>query len=96
MNVPGVNVVAVCPNLEIRNALIRAIQKTGNISPELKSDSQEVKRALYAPAMTRLIINTASDKIRKVLGYPSVALAVEVFNQVKAAQQARSMLDRLV
>ncbi len=90
---PGVNVVAICPNTKAQNALIRAIQETGNIKPAMKSSSVSARRTHYAVAKTKLIINTASDAMHELLGKHSVALAVEVADRVAAANRAKEIFN---
>jgi len=85
----GVNVVAICPNREVRNTLIRAIQETSGIRPVLKSDSESASRAHYAPAPAKLIINTASERMHRLLGKHSIALAIEVADRIEAAKVAQ-------
>lgn len=90
---PGVNVVAICPDLKLRNTLIRAIQAMSGISPVMKSDSESAQRAHYAPAISRLIINTASAAMHAKLGKHSVALAVVVEDRVAGAERARAVFE---
>ncbi len=87
----GINTVVICPNINVRNALIRAIQVTGGAVPTAKSDSDSATRAHYPPAETRVIINTASASMHERLGPHSVALAVIAVDRVVAAERAREI-----
>src|SRR5262249_39094040 len=85
----GVHVITVCPDLKLRNTLIRAIQVVAGIKPVLKSGSESAERAHYAPAVSKLIINTAVSRMHELLGPHSVVLALEVAgDRVAAAHTA--------
>jgi hypothetical protein len=92
----GINVVLVCPgfpNTKFRNALIRVIQETGDIKPVMKSDSAMAKRAHYAPAASKIIINTASPAMHDLLGYHYAVPAIEVEDQKAAANRAKEIFE---
>lgn len=87
----GVNVVAVCPNLKLRNTLIRAIEATSAIKPAQESTSESAQRAHYWPSVSKLIINTAAAYMLQRLGKHSLALAVEVPDRMAAAFLAQQI-----
>lgn len=91
----GVNTVVICPDLKLRNTLIRAIEamSESRIKPALKSDSESAQRAHYAPAISSLIINTASPDMHQTLGEHYVALAVAVADREAAAKRAVEVFE---
>ena len=84
----GINTVFVCPNLELRDLVIKVIQETSGIKPVRKSDSESAQRAHYAPATAEVIVNTAPEAMHDLLGRTSVALALRVDDRVAAAKIA--------
>lgn len=85
----NLNMVAICPTLDLRNTLIKAIAAAGGPKPVLKSNSESAQRAHYAPAPAKIIINTASEKMHQILGHHSVAVAIEVEDRIAAAKIAQ-------
>ena len=69
---PGINMVVIYPNIIARNALIRVIQETSGIKPVAKKDTVSARRAHYADARTRAIINVASNAMYEQLGFHRV------------------------
>jgi len=59
----GISTVFVCPTLQIRNVLLAVIEKTVGIKPVAQRNSQSAQRALYDEARSRVIINTASERM---------------------------------
>lgn len=97
---PGLNMVVICPSLSLRDALIRAIQETSKtekrpdgIVPTQRSDSESARRAHYPPAISQIIINTASQRMHDVLGRHAVAVAVIVEDRIAAAHRARKIFE---
>ncbi|MHB8710498.1 MAG: hypothetical protein ACYC6X_03050 [Minisyncoccota bacterium] len=93
MNTKGINSVFVCPNLEIRNALIRAISEAGKVRPAMKSDSVSARRAHYASALSKTIINVSSGEMQLVIGPHSSVIAIETANRVDAANCAKKVFN---
>jgi hypothetical protein len=92
----GINTIFVCPGFpdtKLRNALIRVIQETTNIKPVMKSDSDAAKRAHYAPATAKVIINTASPAMHELLGKHIAVPALVVADRVAAASRAKEIFE---
>lgn len=95
----GINIVVCSPDLRLRNTLIRAIQETSGgpetgIKPAMKSDTQMVRRAHYAPAESQIILNTASPEMSELFGgHHPVAVAIIVPDRVAAAEKAKTIFE---
>lgn len=84
----GIGVVIPCASEENWRLLVRIMKEAAGISPVGRRDSGEVKRALYAPSISRAIINVSSASILARLGYPTAALTVEAEDPRLAAEAA--------
>lgn len=94
---PGLNIVIVTPGFPdttLRNALIGAIAAAGGQIPVMKSDSESAMRAHYAPTLSKAIINTASERMQDVIGFHNAVIAIEVSDQVAAANRAKEVFER--
>jgi hypothetical protein len=89
----GINVVVVTPNRRVRNVLTRVVKEIGGIVPVAKSETDEVERAHYVPAISKIIINNPSQRTAEKLGSPSVCVAIEVPDRVAAAYKAVEMFN---
>jgi hypothetical protein len=85
----GIGVVVPYADKRARNAVIRIFAETAGIKPSNRRDSVCVKRALYAPAISRTILNFSSAEVLKLLDYPQAVLTAEVENTGEAAEIAR-------
>lgn len=87
----GINTIFVCPSLKVRNALIRVLAETGGPAPILQSESASAKRAHYAPATSKVIMNTPAASMIEALGVHRACIAIEVADRVAAAEKARAI-----
>lgn len=90
----GMNFIAVCSSLHLRNTLIKAIEQASGITPIGVGDTKSVERAYYADAMTRSIINSSGPEVMERLGNPCSAAAIEVDGEpTAAAELAREVFE---
>ncbi|MBI3571987.1 hypothetical protein HY091_00410 [Candidatus Kaiserbacteria bacterium] len=73
------------------HVVIRVIEETAGIRPVGRRDTKGVKRALYAPAMNRTILNVSAARILERLGYPMAAMTLEVDYPLVAAHTAADL-----
>ncbi len=89
----GVSVVVSCPDIQVRNTLIHVIETIGHIAPVATRENISVNQALYTPAISKLIINTPTEKMQRILGYHAVTLALETKDRVASAYIAKKIFN---
>jgi len=90
----AINTVFVCPSLYLRDTVIKAIEEASGVRPAMKSRSVSANRAHYAPAISRVIINTASPQMHRAIGPHSCVIALEVIDRVDAANRAQKVFEK--
>lgn len=80
-----------CEDLRTRNVLVKVIEETTGIAPNAKGNTSAAKRAYYAEAPARTIINNPSIQADARLNYPSAIDAYEVDDPTAAALKAEAI-----
>jgi hypothetical protein len=88
---PGVGVVFPFNNEDNWRLVTRIIEATTGIRPMGRRDSEGVKRALYAEATTRTILNVSAPEILKRLGWPTAVMTLQVEDTKSGAKIAMDM-----
>lgn len=81
-------------DLRTRNVLIKVLDETVGMVPERIGNTSAAKRAYYAEALLRMIINVPSPEVDKALGHPCAVDAYEVDDPTAAALKAQEIFEQ--
>ena len=81
------------PDENLHKTLVKVWRAVSGISPLFKSQSISAIRAHYPPITPKVIINTPSDAMKKLIGHHSIVIATNVEDRTIAANLAKSMFE---